>query len=648
MRLSGSKSRSFLVGLIAVAGSCHMHLRAQTVIWTEDFSGYPNLTMNVPGLWTTQATDMDDPGLNSGNVWGTDGGEFHVNDVEGPAFSNENYFTTRNFDVSAFTILAVSATYRHQGSMECGGGPNSADIIRFEYSADNGPWVLWGTNGLVCGSNNSPGAASSDCIVADSLRIRITCGNKANNESYFFDNIEIVGFNPPEVTFPNDTSFCEGETVMLQSTGAQSYAWTSPEPLACPTCGTVSITADSSTYVLLTAIDSAGCPHSDSIRITELELVEAQLGNDTSLCPGETLALPVQNGQAWTWSTGAITSSIQLSDTSGVFWVQVSSVCGNDTDSIALTLLPDPIADLGNDTLICNAAWALTLDGGEGDTYRWSTNEFTETITVGSTGQYWVEVRTSCGVESDTMIVTATLPPDLDLVSDTVVCENATVWLDASTPQASYTWSTGNSESIQQITAPGVYSVTVTNVCGSDIASSNFEFTPLPSEQLNDTTISCASELSSLTLRAEEGPDFQYVWSTGSTTPSITVDESGTYFVEVTGCGVTIRDFVAVEFGGIAGAPLSIPDVFTPNGDNMNDQYRVPEAEERSFLSFDVLILNRWGREVYESSDPLFRWDGKAGGNEVETGTYFVVVRYKDACDPGQEQVYKGTFTLLR
>lgn len=57
---------------------------AQVTIWSEDFSGYPPGTMNAPGLWTSTGTDCDDPGLNIGNQFGVFGGQFVVNEVEGP------------------------------------------------------------------------------------------------------------------------------------------------------------------------------------------------------------------------------------------------------------------------------------------------------------------------------------------------------------------------------------------------------------------------------------------------------------------------------------------------------------------------------------------------------------------------------------
>ena len=71
---------------------------------------------------------------------------------------------------------------------------------------------------------------------------------------------------------------------------------------------------------------------------------------------------------------------------------------------------------------------------------------------------------------------------------------------------------------------------------------------------------------------------------------------------------------------------LAVPNVFTPNGDGMNDEFRVAY---RSLKEFHIWVYNRWGKLVYESTDPAKGWDGTINGRPAAEGAYFYVVRAK-------------------
>ncbi len=81
-----------------------------------------------------------------------------------------------------------------------------------------------------------------------------------------------------------------------------------------------------------------------------------------------------------------------------------------------------------------------------------------------------------------------------------------------------------------------------------------------------------------------------------------------------------------------------VPNVFTPNGDGKNDQYSIVEKFAIFCdTEFSFLIFDRWGKKVFESTDPAFRWDG----DEKADGTYFYVLKSK-------AQQKTGSITLLR
>jgi gliding motility-associated-like protein len=73
----------------------------------------------------------------------------------------------------------------------------------------------------------------------------------------------------------------------------------------------------------------------------------------------------------------------------------------------------------------------------------------------------------------------------------------------------------------------------------------------------------------------------------------------------------------------------SVPNVFSPNNDSKNDVFSLEATQyDRCYDLVTVAIYNRWGIKVFESEDPLFKWDGTdTGGTEVNEGTYYVILQ---------------------
>lgn len=85
---------------------------------------------------------------------------------------------------------------------------------------------------------------------------------------------------------------------------------------------------------------------------------------------------------------------------------------------------------------------------------------------------------------------------------------------------------------------------------------------------------------------------------------------------------------------------IIIPNVFTPNGDGLNDTFEIPGLE--LYEANQLTILNRWGGTVYDKKGYINDWAG-TGLNE---GTYYYLLKVKSAAN--KWEVYKGYVTLLR
>jgi len=108
------------------------------------------------------------------------------------------------------------------------------------------------------------------------------------------------------------------------------------------------------------------------------------------------------------------------------------------------------------------------------------------------------------------------------------------------------------------------------------------------------------------------------------------------------GCSKTIEKSLLI-LPGPCDARLKIPNIFTPNGDGLNDmlrpliqvdenQYRVIDGSD-NLLNYKMQVYSRWGEIIYQSDNPEIGWDGKGYSEDV----YLVVVAFKcKALDEGQ------------
>jgi gliding motility-associated-like protein len=162
----------------------------------------------------------------------------------------------------------------------------------------------------------------------------------------------------------------------------------------------------------------------------------------------------------------------------------------------------------------------------------------------------------------------------------------------------------------------------------------------LPNFDIPDVTI-CEGDTALLTTPSWQG---SFLWNTGSTDTLLLVTQAGTYTLTITNtCGSYTDSIQILEKPNINITQL--PNVFSPNGDGLNDEYTIADlqfAEE-----FVLLIYNRWGRLLFETSDANIAWKGTGDGNsEASPGVYFVILKYKNCY--GEETTLNGNIHLFK
>ena len=243
-----------------------------------------------------------------------------------------------------------------------------------------------------------------------------------------------------------------------------------------------------------------------------------------------------------TWNSGSTTSAnICMTDTN-------LSGIGNDfaiddisfepiciaTDSIYVQVYQTPNAHLGNDTTIClgNAVEIKPVTIAAGDIYTWSTGSATDSISITTTGNYWVSVNNHGCLASDTMHLLVNSAA-VNLGADTTICIGQSDVLQSSLAYTSptYAWSTGATTATINESVAGTYWLTVSQLGCTGSDTMKLYVSPLPHVNLGNDTILCNG--SATTLTPTSGVGETYAWSTLATTSTISVSTAGTYWVNV-------------------------------------------------------------------------------------------------------------------
>ncbi len=443
-----------------------------------------------------------------------------------------------------------------------------------------------------------------------------------------------VSFNPaPLVNLGNDTTLCIGETLTLNSTTANAtYLWQDNS-----TNPTYTVSQPGTYWVDVTLNN---CSTSDSLNVTYQPAPIVNLGNDTSLCQGETLLLNSTTSNAtYQWQDNSSNPTYTVTQ-QGIYWVNVTVSSCSATDSLVVNYVTAPLVNLGNDTTLCNGE-TLTLNSTTANaTYLWQDNSTNPIYTVSQSGIYWVNVTLNNCSTSDTLNVSFTPAPLVDLGNDTTLCSGEILLLNMTSPGATYQWQDNSQNPTYAVSQQGTYwvSVTVNNCSATDTL--NVNYLSAAAVNLGNDTSLCIGETLILSTTTSNAT---YLWQDNSTNSNYTVTQPGIYWVNVTvsNCSVTDTLNVVSEDCEVI---LEMPNVFTPNGDGINESF-VP-IEMKGIQQATLQIYNRWGQQLVETNDLVTGWDGKCNTVDCTSGTYFWIVQYSTITN--ESKTLKGFLTLIK
>jgi hypothetical protein len=310
-----------------------------------------------------------------------------------------------------------------------------------------------------------------------------------------------------------------------------------------------------------------------------------------------------------------------------------------DTTTTFIAVVPPPLLTIAHDTTVCAGA-ILSVEQSNVLSYLWSNGATTPSITVNSAGTFQVSVvNIGCRAESGSFNVSLYGQSSVDFGHDSILCELATLRLDATQPHpAQYLWQDASTNTTYTVYQDGEYWVVITDNCLGASDTINIGY-------LNDFTVSlgpdttlCEGKTLNLSVKA---PFCDYLWQDGSTQPEYVVSVPGMYSVEVSNHCFRHWDAVNVDYEQCE-QELYLPNAIVFGRPGKNGVFLPVFSYPDEVEEYRMEIYNRWGALVFLSEDLTFGWNGI---NAI-VGVYAVVIHYKTRGE--KKKTVKGSVTVIR
>lgn len=227
------------------------------------------------------------------------------------------------------------------------------------------------SDGLSCTDCANP-VAAPEKTTTYSIR-----GSAGSGACFDYDTITVTVLEPPTADAGSDTGTCAGGSVRLLASGGISYRWDASPDLSCLDCADPLATPSAGSLYRVTVTNAAGCESVDSVRVDVYPPPTADAGEDRMLCPGESVTLTAKGGVSYRWDPSPDLSCLDCANPvatpshNALYRVTVTDARGcTAVDSVAVGINPAPVADAGEDRVVC-LGQSVTLTAGGGVLYRW-------------------------------------------------------------------------------------------------------------------------------------------------------------------------------------------------------------------------------------------------------------------------------------
>jgi gliding motility-associated-like protein len=389
----------------------------------------------------------------------------------------------------------------------------------------------------------------------------------------------------------------------------------------------------------------------DSVKILNFPIT---ITGDTLICYGDTLKLLATSALTsakyeWSTTTGGAFSPTPLSsgptiipEKSGNITVEITNdgICSKRTyrvEVIKLAVEADTIS-------ICGAGNSTIIHASGGTQYKWTPATFLDNDTIATptctpTSTITYSLKVSKGECSETFDVTITVdtPITVKANNDIYICNREFALLQAEgSPVGNYLWipssgldsPTSSHPKANPISTTTYYVIGSNGSCKSIDSVTIFVINPIASN-LEYSFDSCSRTFIGTQINATDSNDVVWDLGNGETRIGKSIryqyPDGGNYTIQsfVNPLAPCIdSDAVQIYLPVVDAAKRRIPDAFSPNGDGLNDEFKIYFGNlQCAVKSFQ--IFNRWGQQVFEhQTGDALSWDGKLNGQLCETGIY--------------------------
>lgn len=382
-------------------------------------------------------------------------------------------------------------------------------------------------------------------------------------------------------------------------------------------------------------------------------------------------ALNTMPGTTYTWTNGngqIISNNLNVTNLpTGNYTLTITKPTGCTTSlTVPVGYVPTYASAIEPTNVLCfgqsNGMANLQVAGGFSPfSYQWNNGANTQDLSNVPAGTYIVTITDAKGCKrKDTVLITQPTRIILATSMNQESCErqngSALVMASGGTPGYLYSWDTNPTQSTSQAAglSEGTYTAYVTDANGCT-STKSVVVTNIPSpiamftsDPMSGTPI--LQNNAHFVFDNQSQNSTSYIWDFGDGNTSITknpkhnFEEPGAYNVSLTAYNsVGCKDVYEVPYEILPNGALYIPTAFSPNGDGINDQFF---SMGEGIISFNMIIFDRWGKEIVTLTNVSQTWDGTKNGKGVPEGAYTYIVdavlNYGGRINRG------GTITLVR
>ena len=310
----------------------------------------------------------------------------------------------------AFTPLATQ-TYTVTGT-DANGCQNTAQVnvtvnALPVVSAGQSQSVCTGASATLNGSgastyswnNNVTNAVAFTPAVTQTYTVTGTDANGCQNTA----QVTITVNSLPVVSAGQAQTLCAGTSVTLNGSGASTYTWNNN------VTNGVAFTPQATQTYTVTGTGANGCQNTAQVTITVNLLPTVNAGSAQNVCPGVQVILTASGASTYVWDNNISNGQAFTPNVSGIYTVIGTDLNGcNDTAQVSVNIFPAPVVSLGNDTLVCEYNFPVTINasGNQNFSYSWNTGAQGQSLVVNAAGTFEVTMTDNNGCEaSDDIII---------------------------------------------------------------------------------------------------------------------------------------------------------------------------------------------------------------------------------------------------